>query len=184
MTTRWILGTTLAAAGLVLAACGGGDTASSASTAEPAASAATAAASSVAPTPQGSGAPNFDAFRGCMAERGIELPEMGQGTGGGVPGSGQGAGAGPGRGFAAPEGVDQAAFDAAMAECQGTMPQRGAGFGTGSTATAAYRACLNDNGVAVGDEPGDLQAVDRDDPAVQEAMAVCEPLLPKPSPSS
>lgn len=178
MTARWMMGTIGVATTLLLAACGGQAASAPVQGASPAASAAVSS-----PAAPGAGTPpDFEPFRACMAERGVELPEMGQGSGT-APGSGQGAG--PGRGITPPEGVDQATFDAAMAACEGQLPQRGGlGLGAGSTAAAAYRSCLVDHGVEVGDQPGDLQALDRDDPAVQEAMAVCEPLLPAPFPSS
>ena len=151
------------------------------------------------------------AYRDCLADNGVTLPDFaGGGNGGpsgfpsgmptdmpsgmptGAPPSGGPAGGGfPGGGL--PEGVDQETFDAAQAACaslapQGGFGQRGPGGGAqiDETTIAAYKSCLTDNDVAVADGDDWMASLDRTDEAVQAAMETCSVLLPAPaaSPSS
>jgi hypothetical protein len=165
------------AALLTLTACGGD------SAADAAAEAATAAA---AP----SGAPDITAYRDCLAENGVTLPEMGA-PGGERPSDlpsdmpSGGPGAFPG---GLPDGVDQEAFDAAQAACADLAPVGGPGGAGGpvaidESAVAAFRSCLADNGVEVADSQDAFAGLDRGDPTVMAALDTCSPLLPVPTPA-
>lgn len=139
-----------------------------------------------------SGAPDFTAYRDCMADNGVTLPDMG-GPAGGPPSAipsalpPDGTGALPG---GLPEGVDQAAFDAAQTACADLAPAGGpAGPGgivgpgdIDDSALAAFRSCLSDNGVELSEDQDPMRGLDRSDPTVQSALDTCAPLLPAPSP--
>lgn len=172
----------LASSLLVLSACGGSsDTATPASTAPAAASGAA-----------GEAPADLEAFRSCLADNGVTLGDGGGIPSGmpssmpsGMPSGGPGPGGMPG---GLPEGVDQEAFDAATAACADLAPQGGPGGGARAlpddTALAAYRSCLGDHDVVVGENPQALAELDRSDPAVAAAMETCAPLLPAgPNPS-
>ncbi len=191
---------------LLLSACGGSS--STDSSTDSAAAAATSSATGAA-VPGGA---DMTAYRDCLAENGVTLPDgVGGGNGGppsgfpsgmptdmpsgmptGAPPSGGPAGGGfPGGGL--PEGVDQETFDAAQAACaslapQGGFGQRGPGGGAqiDETAIAAYKSCLTDNDVTLADGDDWMASLDRTDEAVQSAMETCSVLLPAPaaSPSS
>jgi hypothetical protein len=191
---------TAAAAGalLLLSACGGSSTSDVATDA--------AAASSTSAAAAGGG--DMTAYRDCLADNGVTLPDfVGGGAGGfpsgmptdmpsgmptGAPPSGGPAGGGfPGGGL--PEGVDQETFDAAQGACaslapQGGFGQRGPGGGAqiDETAVAAYKSCLTDNDVTIAEGDDWMASLDRTDEAVQSAMETCSVLLPTPaaSPSS
>lgn len=128
---------------LALAACssGGSDDQSSAPAASPAA---TAGAASGDAGGQGGGNADFSAYRDCLAQNGVTLPDFGNGGGGGgTPPSGMPTGAppsgfaggdgtppsgmpsgGPGRGsMPLPSGVDEQTFQAAQQACASLRPQ-------------------------------------------------------------
>ncbi len=130
---------------LALAACssGGSDDTSSSAAASPAASAAAGGGGTGGP-----GGADFAAYRDCLAQNGVTLPDFG-GNGGGTPPSGMPTGAPPsgmtppsgmpsggpdgggpnGGGMQLPEGVDQATWDAAQQACASVAPQGGFGGG-------------------------------------------------------
>lgn len=178
----------LALAGL--SACGGSTAATSSEAGAPSSSAA-------APGAASGGANGFAAYRSCMEDNGVTLPDMGgappsgaPGAGGvapsgaaatppsGMPSGGPGAGGFPG---GLPDGVDQATFDAATKACADLAPQRGPG-GPGvdidQSALVAFKACLTDNDVTVPDGDNWMGALDRKDATVAAAMKKCAPLLP------
>ena len=163
VTTALLLGAVLA-----LGACGGGSKNTSAKK---------ASSSATTSTTAGDRRAAFAAFRSCMADHGITLPDRGAGGGQGgppfpqggpppstadgtsaptfrTPGVGDGGGGGGGRGGLrqAPAGVDQAKYDAARQACQDKLPLGGFG-GRGDpaqrSARQAYRRCLADHGVQV-----------------------------------
>jgi hypothetical protein len=169
------------AALLTLTACGGDSAAD-----------ATAEASTVAAAP--SGAPDITAYRDCMAENGVTLPDMGapptampSAAPTAMPSDGPGAFPG-----GLPDGVDQETFDAAQAACADLAPAFGPGGAGGpggsgtvdATAMAAFESCLSDNGVTVAEGQDPLRDLDRSDPDVKAAMDTCAPLLPVPRPSA
>ena len=174
---------------LALTGCGGGTKNASAKK---------ATASATTSTTAGDRRAALAAFRSCMADHGITLPDRGAGGGQGgpsfpqggpptstAPGGGGGAGGGGGRGFRqAPPGVDQAKYDAARQACQDKLPQGGFGGGDPAMRSArqAYRRCLADHGVqvptTVTNTPGPPPTINRDDPAFAAADQVCRPLLP------
>ena len=170
---------------LALGACGGGSKTASAKK---------ASASATTSTTAGDRRAAIAAFRSCMADHGITLPDRGAGGGQGGPSFPQGgpptsAGsntASGGRGFRqAPPGVDQAKYDAARQACQDKLPQ--GGFGGGGdpamrSAREAYRQCLATHGVqvptTVTNTQGPRPTINRDDPAFAAADQICRPLLP------
>ena len=175
---------------LALTGCGGGTKNASAKK---------ATASATTSTTAGDRRAALAAFRSCMADHGITLPDRGAGGGQGgpsfpqggpptstAPGGGGGAGGGGGRGFRqAPPGVDQAKYDAARQACQDKLPQGGFGGGgdpAARSARQAYRRCLADHGVqvptTVTNNQGPPPTINRDDPAFAAADQVCRPLLP------
>lgn len=127
----------------------------------------TAAAGSTGTT---AGDGNRQAYRDCLAQNGVTLPQRGNGTGGppGTDGAGTfdpNAGSGDGRGGAAGAGpgggtipgVDQATMQKAQDACKDLRPAGGnGGFGggggqgaAGGTAFAAYASCMQDHGVTI-----------------------------------
>jgi hypothetical protein len=191
LTQRTVLGASGAIAMVVLTACGGAS-----STAESASTTALTAASGAA---AGAGtAPDFAAFRSCMADNGVTLPDMGQRPAGGpngvapsgfpsgfpsgMPSGGPGAGRFPG---GLPDGVDQATYDKATKACADVAPTFGAGRPGGgaapdATALAAFKSCLSDHSVTVPDGDNWMSQLDRTDKATAAAMTTCAPLLPAP----
>jgi hypothetical protein len=164
------------AALLTLTACGGDSTAD-----------ATVQASTAEGAP--SAAPDITAYRDCMAENGVTLPDMGApptAMPSAMPSGGPGAFSG-----GLPDGVDQEAFDAAQAACADLAPAFGPGGAGGpggsgtidATALAAFRSCLSDNGVTVAEGQDPMRDLDRSDPDVKAAMDTCAPLLPVPTPA-
>jgi hypothetical protein len=121
---------------LALAACssgGSGDTSSSAAASPTASSAAGGSG-----TAGGGAGADFAAYRDCLAQNGVTLPDFGGNGGGGVPPSGMPTGAPPsgmtppsgmpsggpnGGGMQLPDGVDQATWDAAQQACASVAPQ-------------------------------------------------------------
>ena len=123
------------------------------------------------------GAGNRQAYRDCLAQNGVNLPQRGTGDGsGGPPGTGDagtfdpsaanggsgGPGGGAGSGFGGPgngtiPGVDAATMQKAQDACQDLRPTGGFGGGageraggaTGGTAFAAYASCMQDHGVTI-----------------------------------
>jgi hypothetical protein len=177
-TPRRLAGLVAAAAALlVLAACG-----SDADTA------------STGDAQQGGARSNaFAAYTQCLAKNGvtITMPSGGawvrpsgapSGFPSGVPrpsGSARAGGGFPGGGFGKPADVDDATWAKAQAACASVLPSgRPGGNGRGNGMSAAYRNCLQDNGVTLGQ--GGLAT---DDPAVKKATEACEALAPATSPS-
>lgn len=176
MRTRPTFGTAALTTGaglvlLALTACGGGSTSS-------------------APVATAEGQGDFAAYRECMADNGVVLPDRGTPPSGmldgspsgmptGTPPSGTPAGGLPG---GLPEGVDQDTYDAAQAACASLAPQMRPGVagpvGADATALAAFTSCLADHDVTVpaGDDP--LRSLDSSDPTVKAALETCAPLLP------
>lgn len=126
-----------------------------------------------------SGAP--DGEPGAMPS-GMPRPSGSARPGGGGPGGGfPGGGA-----FSKPAGVDDATWEKAQSACASLRPSgrpgggNGRGNGNGGNGTnAAYRNCLQDNGVTLGS--GGLATTD---PTVQKAMETCKALAPSAAPTS
>jgi hypothetical protein len=158
----------------------------------------------------GNGANGLQAYISCLSEHGVTLnlpqgqgnrptdqPSFdpnrtpgqggGNGQGSGFPGGGAGGGL---LGEQAPEGVDQATWDAARTACESVRPtagpggQGGPGGGFDNSAFTAYRNCLSDHGVTMSQGPGNLST---EDPKVAAAVKACEALrptgAPRPQPS-
>ncbi len=146
----------------------------------------------------------FQAFRTCMANHGVTLPQRAPGTGtsgagggaGGTPttdnpaagGDGAGGGGLGGGGFGGggalqpPPGVDNATYQAALSACRSLIPAGGPGGQQTASARKAYATCLSQHGVTVTtDAQGnpDLQGIDRTSPAFQAANGTCRALLPQ-----
>jgi hypothetical protein len=139
---------------VVAAACGGSS----------------AKAASTTSTTAGNRAAGFAAYRTCLSQHGITLPQRTPGSGGppsttagGTGGGGSGAGAGGfggggfgGGGFGGtprslPPGVTTAQYAAAQKACASKLPAGGfGGFGgRGGQAFQAYASCLRDHGVTI-----------------------------------
>ena len=89
-------------------------------------------------------------------------------SGGGMPGGG---------GFGKPEGVDDATWQKAQTACASVMPSGrpgGGGRGNGNGMSPAYRNCLQDNGVTLGQGAAPASS----DPAMQKAAEACKALAP------
>ncbi|MEU6247945.1 hypothetical protein [Glycomyces sp. NPDC047010] len=171
----------LAAAGLMLAACGSDD--DGAGTAEESASA---------------DGGMLSAYLTCIDEQGIDLPDdWAEGMSGFDPGSLPSgmptdmpsdmptdmptdmAGGFGGGGFEAPEGVSDEDWQAAQEACADELPAGGGfpgGGGEGTDDLTAYRDCLSQRGVEFGD---DLAALDDTDPETAAAMEECAVLAPE-----
>jgi hypothetical protein len=178
----------LAAAGLTLAACGSGDDAEANS--DKSASA---------------GGDMLAAYIACIEEQGIELPDDWTATIGGGGGfdpenapsdmptnmptdmSGEMPTDMPsgafGSGFEAPEGVSDEDWQAAQEACSSELPMGGGGFPGGEAPASsesddlasAYRDCLDEHGVELGEN---VTALDASDPDVAAAMEECAALAP------
>ncbi|MGW4947818.1 hypothetical protein ACWEOZ_40215 [Actinoplanes sp. NPDC004185] len=169
---RGIAGLVVASAALLfsLAACGGGSDGAPATGGDN----------------QGGGGRNtaFAAYTECLARNGvtITMPSGGprvrpSGGPSGMPrpsGSARPGGGFPGGGFGKPAGVDDATWEKAQQACASVLPSgRPGGNGRGNGMSAAYRNCLQDNGVTPG------QGVPAtNDPAVQKAVEACRALAP------
>lgn len=140
------------------------------------------------PSAGASAAPDFAAYRDCMAENGITLPDMGAlptAMPSAMPSGGPGTF--PGQ---LPDGVEQETFDAAQAACAElapTLDPRTAGGPGGSravdaSALTAFRSCLSDNGVELTADQDPMRDLDRSDPQVKAALDTCAPLFPAPVP--
>ncbi len=168
----------MGALGLLLTACSGGG--SAASTTTPSAS-------------KGTGGASLSAFRQCLAQHGVTLPNF---SGGGSPPSGSGTppsgGSGPGEGGAPPTGsggapgggfANNPKFAAAAKACASVEPKGGFGGGgaANSSAFAAYRNCLKLHGVTLpsttsGSTPS---SIDTSTAAYKAAQTACAALAPK-----
>lgn len=100
---------------------------------------------------------------------------------GGFPGGGGGFPGGGGGGlFQKPSNVDDATWQKAQAACASVRPSFGSGGGNGDNgATAAYRNCLSQHGVTVGNGP-----LNTADPKYAAAAKACAPLRPSVAPSA
>ena len=147
-----------------------------------------AACASKAPTrPSPGAAPaGFQAYTDCLRQHGVTLPTARAGArpsarprpsgspGGGNRGGGTPGGrAGFGFGDRPPPGVDAATWEKAQQACASVRPSagpRGSG-GAGNGAATAYRNCLADHGVTMGQ-------FNSADPRTATALATCAPLRP------
>ncbi|WP_091034740.1 hypothetical protein [Glycomyces harbinensis] len=90
-----------------------------------------------------------------------------------------------GGGFEAPEGVSDEDWQAAQEACSGELPVGGGGFPGGGSGEsddlAAYRDCLAERDVALGDDASQL---DESDPDVAAAMEACAAFAPETSTDS
>lgn len=168
------------AAVLLAAACGGSTTSSSSGTGG-------------GGNGGGGNAAAFTAYIDCMAKNGVtitmpsfqprasrspgEFPS-GQPRPSGSAGARRGGGGFPGGGgmFQKPAGVDDATWTKAQAACASVRPSGRGNGGGGNGANAAYRNCLQQHGVTLGD--GNLKT---SDPTVKKAMETCKVLRPAPS---
>ena len=75
-----------------------------------------------------------------------------------------------------PAGVDPTKYKATLAACRSKLPT-GIGNPLNNTAFQAYRSCLKDHGVTL-PANGGAGSINRNDPKVQAAMKICQPLLP------
>jgi hypothetical protein len=129
--------------------------------------------------------------RSCLKEKGVELPEPGQGgpPAGGPPEGGPPAG-GPPQGF----GKGGAQMKKAFEECGVELPQgkpEGAPINSGALRKSIkeYVACMGENGVELpepnlsGEGPVFKESeVDREDPKFKAASAKCADLIRMPAP--
>jgi hypothetical protein len=161
--------------GLLLAACGG----SSATT------------TSTTSTGKASGGASLSAFRQCLSNHGVTLPNF---SGGGRPPSGTGGtpgeGAPPTGSGSPPAGGgfgNNSKFAAAAKACASVEPKGGVGgFGGGapnSSAFAAYRNCLKLHGVTLpsGSSGSTPSSIDTSSATYQAAQTACAALRPKAS---
>lgn len=145
--------TLIAAGGLLVTSCGSNATAA----------AATASTTSAAASAKSSGR---GAFRSCLAEHGVELPQRSTTTGGaatpGAAGGADASGGYPAGGFGGggftngqpPPGVDASTWTAAQRAC-GSLRSTGnrVRSGAGAAAYSAYRSCMADHGVTLPERP-------------------------------
>jgi hypothetical protein len=163
------------------AACGGGDSNSSSTT------------GTGGSTANGGGNNAFAAYTQCLQKNGVTItrpsarPQFSGGArpsgiprpsgsagarGGGFPGGG---------GFGKPAGVDDATWQKAQAACASLRPSGGPGGfrgGGDNGANAAYRNCLQNHGVTMGQ--GGLNTAD---PATAKAIQTCAVLKPSATPT-
>jgi hypothetical protein len=172
---------------LLLGACGSNKPAATASATSTTVAAAdsTTAADNAANT----------AYRDCLSQHGVTLPNRQGGNGGTPPDSAPPnstpanstppdstpRGSFPG----GPNGSVDPATQAALQACASLRPQGGNGFGNrgaNSQALQAYYSCLKDNGVAIPDTTatnGPPPSIDRSSPAFAAANDKCQVLLPQ-----
>jgi hypothetical protein len=190
---RFSLSVVAVAALTVLGAACGGSSSAKAATTSTTAAAAGGGANRVA----------FQAYRTCLSQHGVTLPQRTRPTGtpppsgggtGGLPGDGGGFGGGGfGGGFGGggtpqslPPGVTATQFAAAQSACRSKLPAGGFfGGGRGGAAFQAYTSCLRDHGVTI---PGGTSQTtvagsprptfNRNDPKFVAANKVCAALLP------
>lgn len=137
----------------------------------------------------------MQAYQDCLRKQGITLPSnQGQRPSGAPTArpSGQptarpsgSAGARGGFGQQAPSGVDPAKWQAALEACASVRPTAGAGFPggggqNGGGLNAAYRNCLTEHGVTLGQG----QQLNSADAKVAEALKACAALKPSSTPSN
>lgn len=173
---------------LLLSACGGGADATG-----------TTAAASSSDENAASASESTDAFRECLVENGVELPETGQGgppADGAAPAEPPEDGAAPTDGAAPPQ---DDAFAAAQEACADLAPEGGPGGmaggpgGMGGEEMQAYTDCLTEQGVELPERtapsaddgagtgtppaggPGGFADLDESDPGV----AACADLRPE-----
>ena len=128
----------------------------------------------------------FAAYTECLAKNGvtITMPSGGprvrpSGGPSGMPrpsGSARPGGF-PGGGFGKPDGVDDATWEKAQQACASVLPSGrpgGAGRGNGNGVSPAYRNCLRDNGVTLGEGAAPATG----DPAAKKALEACKALAP------
>jgi hypothetical protein len=185
-----------AAAAVALAGCGGGSGAVTAA-GGPSTSTAVAGTAAASGSSTAAGDPAArDAYRSCLAEHGVTLPQRTPGQGG-PPSTVAGA---------TRSTIDPTAMEAAQTACaslrpagQGGFGQGGAGNGQFRQAYQAYLSCLADHGVTVpstaataatapstnasppgGGRPDGFNqpTFDQNDPTFQAANQVCGVLLP------
>jgi len=176
---RAALSVPLVGVALLAAACGSGGS---------------KAASAVTTTTVAGRGAGLQAFRQCMAARGVNVPQRQRpaGAGGGATAGAQppDTGAGPGgqgadRFSQPPPGVDPAKYQAALTACRPQLPAAGTGNAQSRTAFVAYVTCLRNHGVATGDPSQANQAlagVDRNSATFQAADQQCRALLPQRGP--
>ncbi len=126
------------------------------------------------------------AYRDCMAQNGVTLPQRGQGNGqGGLPGTDPGGvdSNGVPQGQGTQSSIDPAMMKKAQDACQSLRPT--GGFGGGGTAFQAYVSCMKDHGVALparGNGSTDTSAppstIDGTSAAYVAANDACKALLP------
>jgi hypothetical protein len=150
-------------------------------------------ASTAAPTQNGGRNGGFAAYTACLQKNGvtITMPSGGVRTrpsgGAGRPrpsgSAGQRRGGFPGGGtFGKPANVSQDTWDKAQSACASVRPTFGAGGrgpGGGNGANAAYRNCMQQHGVTIGQGT----AVNTADPAYVKAEQTCKVLRPTASAS-
>lgn len=160
-----------AAAAVSLAGCGGGG-----------------GNSSAAATNTSAAGGDTNAFRDCLKEHGVDLPDnLGQGA----PGQGQPPNGGQpptGQQGGGPPFGDNPKFQEALNACQDKAPAGGFGGPRGSQELQAYTSCLRDHGVDVPDPSSSTSTstgqstppptFDRNDPDFAAANEACQALLP------
>lgn len=131
-----------------------------------------AACASKAPTrPSPGAAPaGFQAYTDCLRQHGVIMASRAPRTARPSPGTSRRAG---GFGDQPPPGVDTATWEKAQQACASVRPSAGPrGGGTGGNGAAtAYRNCLADHGVTMGQ-------FNSADPRTAAALATCAPLRP------
>jgi len=172
--TRLRLAAVLAVAlGIVALAGCGAKTSAAASGDSPATTDTTTAASG-----------NNQAYRDCLSQHGVTLPQRGSGNGNanaGDSGGGSGSGTGGRGGFAGGTQSTDPAFQAAQQACQDLRP---AANPQRQQQMDAYLSCLKDHGVTVPDQTATTDPnqprtrIDQNDPAVVEANKICGVLRP------
>ncbi|ETK30846.1 hypothetical protein [Microbispora sp. ATCC PTA-5024] len=167
---RFLSAAACAALAVSVAGCGGGGDD-------------TAGAPAAAPSGASGAAASRAAFAECLRKNGVTLP------------SGRPTARPSGRPSAWPSGRPSGGFrtmspemEKAFQACRSLMPQGGfggGGFGRNGgdpAAMQAFRGCMKDNGVTLGDQNG-LRGLDRSDPKVAKAFEKCRVLLPTAAPS-
>jgi hypothetical protein len=174
----------LIVAGLVLASCGGSSShAATVPTTTPGNNAQAQGQNGQA----GQGGARISAFRTCMSQHGITLPQRarnGNGNGGPPsttpgdtrPGFGGFGNGGRNRFQTPPPGVDPTKYQNALKACQSQLPTGDGNFRNNS-AFQAYASCLKDHGVTI-PPAGSGNRINRNDPKYAAAFKTCAPLRP------
>jgi hypothetical protein len=144
-----------------------------------------ASASGASPTPSsGDQSAAFAAYRQCLKDHGVDLPQFGQRR----PNPARQSPRPSGQPRPFPSGIDQQKFQEATTACAGKRPAGGFGGGVRNRqAFQPYLSCLKDHGVTVPSPsasrgPGPFQRFDPNDPKFQQANSICAPLRPSPTP--